>query len=312
MPADFISDLTAFELATVLQGHVVSGTYLAADLFDGQVLNTLAGSGFERMITIDGEEVYIGDALISVVDIEANNGVVHIIDAVLPPPPPITVMDVIAASEGHNTLEAALIASGLDATLSDESLALTIFAPTDLAFEQLPDGLLDELLLNPAGDLTDILNYHVVPALTLYTNQLETGDLLSTVNGENVLINENNGFFTVNNAFITLADLNAANGVVHVIEAVLLPTSITDGTTTENLVNLGFSIYPNPTEGFLQVELEDSAAQIEVLDINGQLLYTNTAIANQHTIDLSTFLSGVYLLKITVGDQVYFNKIMIK
>ncbi len=312
LPADFISNLTAFELATVLQGHVVSGVYLAADLFDGQVLNTLAGSGFERTITIDGADVYVGDALISVVDIEAENGVVHIIDAVLPPPPPVTVMDVIAESVGHNTLEAALISAGLDATLSDESLSLTVFAPTDLAFEQLPEGLLEELLSNPAGDLTDVLNYHVVPALTLYANQLDTGDLLSTLNGENLLIAEDNGFITVNQAFITLADLNAANGVVHVIDAVLLPTSITDGTATESLAALGFSVYPNPSEGLIQIELEDNTANIEVLDINGQLLYTNPTMTNQHQIDLSHFVSGVYLLKININNQTYFHKIVVR
>ncbi|PID91827.1 MAG: beta-Ig-H3/fasciclin, partial [Bacteroidetes bacterium] len=97
--------------------------------------------------------------MVTVADSETDNGVVHVVNAVLLPT--ASVVDVIAASPAHTALEAALIAAELVDDLSGEG-PFTVFAPTDDAFDALPAGMLDALLANPTGALAEILLYHVV------------------------------------------------------------------------------------------------------------------------------------------------------
>ncbi|MCA1751985.1 MAG: fasciclin domain-containing protein, partial [Flavobacteriales bacterium] len=153
-------------------------------------------------------------------DIEASNGVVHVIDAVLIPDA-TTIFDVVEASEDHNTLEAALLAASLDGTLSGPG-AFTLFAPTDAAFDNLPDGLLDDLLADPDGALTDILLYHIVDGIAL-SGDLEDEQVITTLSGETVTVSLDAGNVFINEAQVTLADIVTINGVVHVIDAVLVP-----------------------------------------------------------------------------------------
>jgi len=132
-----------------------------------------------------------------------------------------TVVDVIVNSNVHNTLEAAVIAADLAGTLSGEG-PFTVFAPTDDAFAAIPADVLAALLANPSGDLTDILLYHVLAA-NVQSGDLSDGQLATTINGSDVLVSvTNNGIF-INNAQVIVADIVADNGVVHVIDAVLVP-----------------------------------------------------------------------------------------
>jgi len=158
-----------------------------------------------------------------VADLEADNGVVHVIDAVLLPPAPVTttVVDIIVNSEDHTTLETAVVAAGLVETLSGEG-PFTVFAPTDAAFANLPEGTLDAVLAD-TDLLTAILTYHVVGSTALSTD-LSDGMTVTTLNGADVTVTidmDMNVF--INDAQVTVADLEADNGVVHVIDAVLLP-----------------------------------------------------------------------------------------
>ena len=154
-------------------------------------------------------------------DIPADNGVVHVINAVLLPPPPTTVVDIIVNSPDHNVLEAAVIAAELDDDLSGDG-PFTVFAPTDAAFAALPAGLVDQLLMDPTGDLAQILLYHVLGAEVLSTDLVD-GQTATTLEGSDITVTINaNGVF-INDAQVTMADLQADNGVVHVIDAVLIP-----------------------------------------------------------------------------------------
>ena len=136
-----------------------------------------------------------------------------------------TVVDIVVNSEDHNTLEAAVIAADLAGTLSGEG-PFTLFAPTDAAFEALPEGTVEALLEDPSGTLTDILLYHAVGGTAL-SSDLTDGQMITTINGKDVTITINmNGVF-INDAQVIMADLEADNGVVHVIDAVLLPPSET-------------------------------------------------------------------------------------
>ena len=134
-----------------------------------------------------------------------------------------TVVDVIVNSNNHNTLEAAVIAANLTGTLSGMGPS-TVFAPTDAAFAALPTGTLNALLTDPSGDLTDILKYHVVSGKAM-SSSLTNGQVITTILGENITVTINNDGVFINNAKVIVVDIEADNGVVHVIDAVLIPTA---------------------------------------------------------------------------------------
>lgn len=120
------------------------------------------------------------------------------------------------------TLVAAVKAAGLVGTLSGEG-PFTVFAPTDAAFEALPDGTLESLLQpENQGQLVDILTFHVVPGELLASDVLASTSL-STVLGQDLAVTTEGGVARVGNATIVQTDIRASNGVIHVIDAVLLP-----------------------------------------------------------------------------------------
>jgi uncharacterized surface protein with fasciclin (FAS1) repeats len=132
-----------------------------------------------------------------------------------------TVMDIIAHSADHTILETAIIEAELEDALRGHD-PLTVFAPTDDAFAALPDGALDALLIEPTGVLADILLYHVVAGETL-SSALSDGQVITTLNGQSVTVTISHGDVFINDAQVTVADQTADNGVVHVIDAVLMP-----------------------------------------------------------------------------------------
>ncbi len=132
-----------------------------------------------------------------------------------------TVVDIIVNSPDHNTLEAAVIAAELADDLSGDG-PFTVFAPTDDAFAALPEGTVETLLMDPTGDLANILLYHVLGANVLSTD-LSDGQTATTLFGEDVTVSVNADGVFINDAQVIVADLQADNGVVHVIDAVLLP-----------------------------------------------------------------------------------------
>ena len=222
------------ELASILLYHVLGLQALSTDLVDGMMVTTLQGE--EIMVTINGSGVFINDAQVTVADISATNGVVHVIDAVLLPPvmPTNTIMDIVSNSAVHNTLEAALVASGLDETLATPG-DFTLFAPTDAAFDLLPAGTVETLLADPTGQLVDVLLYHVLSG-TIPSSFLVDGMMAMTAQGSDVTVTINaNGVF-INDAQVIVADIMADNGVVHVIDAVLLPPAQTS-TVVDIIVN---------------------------------------------------------------------------
>lgn len=136
---------------------------------------------------------------------------------------PGTIVEVASANPDFSTLVAAVSAAGLVETLSGEG-PFTVFAPTNDAFAALPPGVLDALLLPENKDaLVKILTYHVVPG-TVLAADITDGDV-ATVEGQNVTLSTANGV-TVNGATVVTADVLADNGVIHVIDAVLVPSDV--------------------------------------------------------------------------------------
>ncbi|MAB74138.1 MAG: fasciclin [Flavobacteriales bacterium] len=227
------------ELTDILLYHVVGGTALSTDLSDGQFITTLNGA--DVVVTINDEGIFINNAQVTVADIVAGNGVVHVIDAVLlptdTPEPTNTVVDIVVNSPVHNVLEAAVLQADLAGALSGEG-PFTVFAPTDDAFLSLAGALgatAEDLLALP--ELADILLYHVVGSTAL-SSDLTDGQTIATLNGAEVTVTINEAGIFINDAQVTVADLVADNGVVHVIDAVLIPpTSEPTGTVVDIVVN---------------------------------------------------------------------------
>ncbi|SFE36731.1 fasciclin domain-containing protein [Roseivivax sediminis] len=120
------------------------------------------------------------------------------------------------------TLLAAAESAGLVETLTGEG-PFTVFAPTDEAFEALPEGTVDELLMEENQDqLTSILTYHVVPGAVM-SSDLEDGMEAETVEGSSVTVSIDGDTVMVGDATVTQADIEASNGVIHVIDSVLMP-----------------------------------------------------------------------------------------
>ncbi len=135
---------------------------------------------------------------------------------------PATVVDIAVGSADHTTLVAAVKAAGLVETLSGAG-PFTVFAPTNAAFEKLPKGTVESLLTpEKKADLTGILTYHVV-AGSVKAADLTDGQMVKTINGKELKVTIKDGKVMIGGANVVAADLVAGNGVVHVIDAVLLP-----------------------------------------------------------------------------------------
>ena len=134
----------------------------------------------------------------------------------------LTIDEVLARDGNFSTFVRALDASRLEGLLTGSG-PYTVFAPTDEAFSRLPPGTLDELFEDPKGNLAEALLYHVAPG----EYPASTGGTIATVQGSPIDLDATGESMTVNGAKVVRADIPAANGVIHAIDAVLLPPEIT-------------------------------------------------------------------------------------
>lgn len=215
-------------LTDILLYHVVSGKVMAAEVTAMTSAATVLGK--DIAVKVDMGNVYINEAKVIITDIETSNGIIHVIDAVLLPPTDEaameeknTIVDIAVADGRFTTLVAAVTAADLVETLSGEG-PFTVFAPTDDAFAALPAGTLDSLLLpENKQQLTDILLYHVVSGKVMAADVV-TLTSAPTVLGKDVTITVKDGKVFLNDTVqVIITDIEASNGVIHVIDAVLLP-----------------------------------------------------------------------------------------
>jgi len=210
-----LADIPA--LTDILLYHVVDGKVMAADVLALSTAMTLQGQ-YVDIEVMDGN-VMIDGAQVIITDIEASNGVIHVIDAVILPETR-DIVDVAVDDGRFTTLVTALQAADLVEALQAEG-PLTVFAPTDDAFAALPEGTLDALLADiPA--LTDILLYHVVDGKVMAADVLELSSA-TTLLGQDISISIMDGKVMLNESQVIITDLETSNGVIHVIDAVLLP-----------------------------------------------------------------------------------------
>ncbi|MEW5846406.1 MAG: fasciclin domain-containing protein [Bacteroidota bacterium] len=217
-----INDLTKEQLTPILLYHVLGAKVKSTDLKSGYVSTLTPGVGSTyASLRVDAAKFKLnGDVSITSADLEATNGVVHVIDKVLLPP---TVVDIALANENFSILVSALVKAELVETLKGTG-PFTVFAPTNDAFNALFAELgvtgIDQL---SKETLTPILLYHVVSG-NVMSNQLSTG-YVATLNGSSISVNVGTSVTIDQNASVVLADVQGTNGVVHVINKVLVPSS---------------------------------------------------------------------------------------
>jgi transforming growth factor-beta-induced protein len=207
------SDFTKDELAGLLTYHVVAGAVKSTDLKTGPV-DTV--SELSLWVSVDGG-VTINEAKVTTADIIAKNGVIHVVDKVIVPP-------TIVEYAGYTGLFSSLIGAAggfpdVVEALTDLDNPVTLFAPTDAAFTKLQT----QLGTLPSGDaLKSVLTYHVVPGEVLSTD-LTNGLEATTANGAKVTFSGLPSAPQVNQSKIGPADIVTATGVIHVVDAVLIP-----------------------------------------------------------------------------------------
>lgn len=223
LPEGLLDDLSSDELAEILNYHIVESQIASEDLDSAQTVETAADD--ELFVTVNGDVVVNDSATVTSADIGASNGVIHEVDAVLLPDTYVDITGIVAKRYNLQSLEDAVTTAGLDSTLQEEG-PYTLFAPTNEAIDSAEVSELSE------EELQDVLTYHVLPEEVL------SGDISSgtytTVNGEDIEVEadgEGNVDLTDqagNMYMVTTADLQGSNGVVHIIDGVLIPEESTE------------------------------------------------------------------------------------
>jgi transforming growth factor-beta-induced protein len=216
-------------LTSLLQYHVVAGEVMSGDLSTGPVQTLLSGQTVA--VDVSGGMVTLnGSSNVTSADVEASNGVIHVIDEVLIPEDfyAMTLAQIVGGSPDHTILLSALAKPGLSNLLAaamDPTADLTVFAPTDAAFEAVLAVLGKESIDDiPEALLNEIVSYHIL-GTAVTSDQLANGDVETILPGESVTVDLTDGV-KINNANVGPADLKAVNGVAHVIDAVLLPSYV--------------------------------------------------------------------------------------
>jgi uncharacterized surface protein with fasciclin (FAS1) repeats len=215
---------------------VVGGSVDLAGALSAAEATTVQGSSVK--IAFSEGRVRVNDAAIINADVQCSNGVIHVIDSVILPPkaaePSNDIASVAKRAGNFTTLLAAVDAVGLtDALTSDQNV--TVLAPTDAAFGALPKGTVEELLKSENRDkLIAILSLHAIPGNVSAGDALNAGTA-KALNGGSLKFDIVDGLFKVNGATIVRTDIKCDNGVIHVIDAVILSSSDRSGDKTASI-----------------------------------------------------------------------------
>ncbi len=234
LPAGTIEGLTSEQLANILLYHVVPGTVLSDEAINfAQSMNNtvpMANDAIAALSFTDGM-LFINGAKVSAANVMAKNGVVHLIDNVIMPPammgePTMNIVEVaLADPDNFSTLVAALTAADLVTTLSNEEATFTVFAPTNAAFDKIDADALTALLADTEA-LTKVLLTHVVAESSIRSIDAyaANGRSLTTASGTmiGVSIDAETGMLMVGGAKVVISDVYTTNGIIHVIDTVIM------------------------------------------------------------------------------------------
>ena len=280
-------------LGEVLKYHVLGSEVLAAAITNGQIVAPLSTVNTLKLTKTTTGNVFINQAQVTTPNVDADNGVVHVINEVVLPVE--TVADK-AIDAGFSTLVAAVVKAELLPALSNPYTELTVFAPTNAAFDALALALgtdLNGILALP--NLADVLLYHVT-AGNIVSGDLTNGSV-EMLNGDDVVVDITNGV-QINDANVTTANVEADNGVVHVIDAVLLPTNGLTETTSVVTV----STYPNPATETIKINNIENAT-FEIIDMLGSTVKAGTL--NNNEINVESLTNGTYMIRLSDNTTTY-------
>jgi uncharacterized surface protein with fasciclin (FAS1) repeats len=283
-------------LADVLTYHVLGTEVPSSGITNGAIVQPLSSTNTLKLTLTSTGNVFVNQAQVTLANVNADNGIVHVLDAVVLPVE--TVVDV-ALDNGFTSLATAVVTAELLPALTDPLASLTVFAPTNTAFDNLAAALgtdLNGVLAHP--QLADILLYHVVGGTVLSTDL--TNGPVPTLNGQNVIIDLMGGV-KVNDANVTLADVAADNGVVHVIDAVLLPSLA----GINEAVQAEMTLSPNPVTELITIKNVDNG-NFEIFNTSGQLVKNGNLSENK--INVSDLENGNYTIRIMSAERTYTNK----
>ena len=208
------------KLQAILTYHVVPGSVMASDVVKLSTAKTVMGENVS--IKVENGSVWINGAKVIKTDIKCKNGVIHVIDSVILPPEKADIVDTAVSAGKFSTLVAAVKAAGLVETLKGEG-PFTVFAPTDEAFAKIPAATIKELLKpENKAKLASILTYHVVSGKVTAADVVKLKSA-KTVNGQTATIKVADGKVMIDGATVIKTDIECKNGVVHVIDSVIMP-----------------------------------------------------------------------------------------
>ena len=281
-------------LANVLTYHVLGSSVDASAALGlaPTTVETLNGNDI-AVTKRDDANLYVNLSKVVDYDIEASNGVIHVIDSVLLPPDltpsTMTIAEIAQADGNFDTLVAALTAANLVGTVNDPDASLTVFAPTDAAFEELGDAALNYLLNNPEI-LESTLLYHVVAGAELSSIDAiaAAGTSLTMANDDEATISLGETGLMIEGANIVTTDIVASNGIIHVIDVVLEAPSATGAP-------LAVTLASNGSFSTLSGLIEDAGLTDELMDPNANVTIfapTDEAFAQMKRAGMFTKLLG--------------------
>ena len=236
-------------LANVLQYHVLPGKVNseAALALAGSTVDAVSGD--ELAISQQGEDLFINLSKVTTPNVMADNGIIHVIDAVLTPvelpEEPQTIADVVATDGNFETLLEALTTAGLDSAFADDTRSFTVFAPTDAAFAAIPENVLT-VILNTPDLLTPLLLQHAIEGepVNSVTALSLSGQNVATMSEAEIPVEVDTEARTlkVGGATVTTKDIYTSNGIIHVIDAVIVgELTLPEGNIVEVATANGFS-----------------------------------------------------------------------
>ncbi|MFL2984174.1 MAG: fasciclin domain-containing protein [Candidatus Poseidoniaceae archaeon] len=216
-PANFNTQPEIDALTDILLYHVVSGEVPSSAVTDGMLATMVNGDKIK--LEVSNGVVTLDGATVTSADVQASNGIIHVIDSVLTPP-----VDIPATAQTttiHDSLVAAVIQADLLSTLQGTG-PFTVFAPTDQAFSDAGINLADLNTAEGKAILSDILLYHVVSS-EVPSSAVTDCMSADAANGQPLSFTVGSGVM-VNDANVTIADVVSSNGIIHVIDKVLTPS----------------------------------------------------------------------------------------
>ena len=230
LPAETVADLMKPSgremLTSILKAHVVAGERSIGEMkrpSDGKPIKTLEGTTFR--LTGDGLNPKFGNAQVIQANVKASNGIIHIVsDVLMPGPKEANIVETAKSTGLFKTLLAALSAADLAGVFAGDA-PYTVLAPTDEAFAKIPEATLASLLLPENKEtLVGILKYHVISGSVSAKDAIGAASA-KTLQGSSVRFQLQDGKLVVENATVIKNDVTASNGVIHVIDRVLMPPS---------------------------------------------------------------------------------------